>query len=307
MRPIQILLAGWKDILLRVKSKIGKDSVSLISAGIAFYAFVAVFPAIATGISLYGLRYDPAEIERQLATLEGFLPPEVLGLLENQLVRVADAEQALGLGMVFGILLTIWSASRGMKALITALNIVYGETERRSFVRFNLVGLFFTFCAIVFGIASLGLIIALPVVLSALGLSHLDPVWANALRWVLLGIVIVLGLGLLYRFAPHRKTAKLHWATWGSVAAALMWLVASILFSLYISHFGDYNATYGSLGAAVILLLWFYVGAYAVLLGGELNSEMEHQTAKDSTTQPPRLMGKRGAQVADAPGEKAGG
>ncbi len=279
--PIQIPLAGWKDIAFKVKESIGRDNLTIVSAGIAFYAFLAVFPAIAAVVSIYGLISNPADVEAQLARLAGVLPPEVLSVLLNQLSRIAEADHTVSLGLLISLLLTLWSASRGMKGMIIALNIVYKQTERRSFIRFNVVGLFFTICAIVFLILSLSLIVAVPALLGHIGLSDHAASLTRALRWPLLGILVALGLALLYRYAPNRGDATVRWVTTGSIVATLLWLVVSVGFSEYIAHFGDYSAIYGSLGAIVILLLWFYFSAFVILLGAELNAAMEHQTALD--------------------------
>jgi membrane protein len=266
-----------KNIVLTVKDQAGRDNVSLVAAGVAFYVFLAVFPAIAALVSLYGLLHDPLDIQQHMSSLSGLIPTEALSLLEDQLSRVAEAHYTLGLGFALGIALAVWGASRGMKALITALNIIYGVTERHSLIRFNAIGLFFSVCAIAFVLIALGAIIAFPIAVRALGLPELSPLGTELLRWVPLGVFVLLGLELLYRYAPQRKGAEFRWVSWGSVAAALLWLLASGFFSLYITYFGNYNATYGSLGAAIILLLWFYWSAYAVLLGGVLNARLEQQ------------------------------
>ena len=294
--PTDTPSAGWKAIFLRVKDQIHRDNVSLVAAGVAFYVFLAVFPAIGALVSLYGLVYDPVAIQQHMSHLAGLIPPEAVSLLENQLTRVAGAQRALGLGFAIGIALTAWGSSRGMKALFAALNITYGVTERRGFIRLNVAGLFFSFCAIAFILAALGIIIAFPIALRALGVPELSPMGTELSRWVPLGVFAMLGLALLYRYAPNREEAKLRWVSWGSVAAALLWLLASALFSLYVSYFGNYNATYGSLGAAIILLLWFYWSAYAVLLGGELNSAIERRTAGDSTPEPTHPVREPGVQ-----------
>jgi membrane protein len=270
--------AGWKGILLGVRDEVRRDNVSLVAAGVAFYVFLAVFPAIAALVSLYGLLYDPADIQRQTLNLTGLIPPQAVELLQDQLSRVAGAERTLGMGFALGIALTMWGASRGMKALMNALGTIYGVTERRNFIRFNVVGFFFALCAMAFILVALGVITVFPIALRALGLPELSPLGTELLRWVPLGIFVMIGLALLYRYAPHRKEARFRWVSWGSLAAALLWLLASAVFSQYVSYFGNFNATYGSLGAAIILLLWFYLGVYAVLLGAGLNSEIERRS-----------------------------
>ena len=270
--------AHWKGVLFEVRDEVRRDNVSLVAAGVAFYVFLAVFPAIAAVVSLYGLLYDPVDIQRQTLHLIGLIPPQALELLQNQLGRMAGVERVLGPGFALGIALTLWGASRGMKALMTALGTIYGVTERRNFIRFNVVGLFFALCAMAFILVALVVIIAFPIALRALGLPELSSLSTELLRWIPLGVFVMVGLALLYRYAPHRREAKFRWVSWGSFAAAFLWLLASAVFSQYISYFGTFNATYGSLGAAIILLLWFYLGAYAVLLGGALNAGIERRS-----------------------------
>jgi membrane protein len=282
-RPADTPSARWRASIRGAKDHIGRDNVSLVAAGVAFYLFLAVFPAIAALVSLYGLLYDPVDIQRQMSNLAGLLPPAAVSLLEDQLVRMAGAEHTLGVGFALGIALAVWGASRGMKALSSALNITYGVTERRSYVRLNAAAFVVSFGAIVFVIVALGIIIAFPIALHALGLPELSAIERELFRWVPLGVFVMIGLALLYRYAPNRKEAKFRWVSWGSVAAALLWLLVSGIFSLYIAYFGNYNVTYGSLGAAIILMLWFYWSAYAVLLGGELNAAMERRSARNST------------------------
>jgi membrane protein len=286
--------AGRKASFLGARDHRGRDNVSLVAAGVAFYLFLAVFPAIAALVSLYGLLYDPVDIQRQMSNLAGLLPPAAVSLLEDQLTRMAGAEHTLGLGFALGIALAVWGASRGMKALSSALNITYGVTERRSYVRLNVAAFVVSFGAIVFVIVALGIIIAFPIALHALGLPDLSGIERELFRWVPLGVFVMIGLALLYRYAPNRKEAKFRWVSWGSVAAALLWLLVSAIFSLYIAYFGNYNATYGSLGAAIILMLWFYWSAYAVLLGGELNAAIERRTARNPTPEPTHPVGEPG-------------
>ena len=303
LHPLRIPMAGWKDIAFRVKDKVASDNVTILSAGIAFYAFLAIFPAIAAVVSIYGLVSDPTEVEGQLSIFSELLPPQALAVLQNQLTRVAQVGQTLSIGIAIAILLTVWSASRGLKALIISLNIVYNETERRGFVRFNIIGLLFTAIAIAFAIVLLSLVVASPGFLDTLGLSASYSSISRIVRWPALAVIVVTGLALLYRYGPNRKTARFHWVTLGSVVATLLWLGISALFSKYVVYFGNFNEIYGSLGAVIILLLWLYLSALSVLIGAEINAEVEHQTGEDTTTGPPRPMGYRGAYVADTLGE----
>ncbi len=301
--PAHIPLAGWKDIGRRVKRRIGEDHLTTLAGGIAFFVFLSVFPGIGVVVSVYGLTFDPAQVSEQITALSGFLPPGAVGLLTEQLWHLAGQGHTLSLGLVLGVLLMLWSASRAMKATITALNIVYKETERRDFIRFNLMGLFLTVCVIASFALVLSIIVAVPSLLGTLGLPVSVTTLTRVLRWPILGLFAAIGVALLYRHAPNRKPAKLEWATWGSVLATLLWLGISALFSNYVFYFGNFNEIYGSLGAVIILLLWLYLSALSVLIGAEINAEVEHQTGQDTTTGPPRPMGERGAYVADTLGE----
>ena len=275
-----------------------------VAAGVTFYALLALFPALAALVSIYGLFADPATIQEHLNTLSGVLPGGALEVVGEQVKRIASkGGGALGFGFVFGLAVSLWSANAGMKAVFDALNIVYDEEEKRSFVRLNLQSLAFTLGAIAFLILAVGGIVAIPIVLNFLGLgSGLE--WLIFLgRWPLLLVIVVLGLAVLYRYGPSRDTAQWAWVTPGSLVAAGLWLVASLLFSWYASNFGSYNETYGSLGAVIGFMTWIWLSAIVVLLGAEINAETEHQTAHDTTEGPPQPMGARGATMADTVGK----
>ncbi|HYH36689.1 MAG TPA: YihY/virulence factor BrkB family protein [Azospirillum sp.] len=304
-KPEQIPAKGWKDILWRVWEEQGKDNISMIAAGVAYYAILALFPAVAAVVSIYGLVADAGSIEGQFDTLAGFLPGEALTVLKEQARMVASQPSGgLSIGVVVGLLFTLWSASRGVNALIGALNIAYEEEEKRSFVKLAVISVVLTLGGILFLIVTLAVVVVVPTILN---LVPLGPMWEWAVslaRWPILGVAILAALAVLYRYAPSRNEPKWRWVTWGSVAAGGIWLLGSIGFSIYVSNFGNYNEAYGSVGAVVILLLWLNLTAYAILLGAELNAEMEHQTAKDTTDAPDKPMGERGAKMADTLGEK---
>ena len=302
--PATIPARGWKDILWRVYEQFQHDRVMAVAAGVTFYALLALFPAVAALVSIYGLFADPATIQEHLNTLSGVLPGGALEVVGEQVKRIASkGGGALGFGFVFGLAVSLWSANAGMKAVFDALNIVYDEEEKRSFVRLNLQSLAFTLGAIAFLILAVGGIVAIPIVLNFLGLgSGLE--WLIFLgRWPLLLVIVVLGLAVLYRYGPSRDTAQWAWVTPGSLVAAGLWLVASLLFSWYASNFGSYNETYGSLGAVIGFMTWIWLSAIVVLLGAEINAETEHQTAHDTTDGPPQPMGARGATMADTVGK----
>lgn len=302
-RPREMGKKGWRDVLLRVKNEISEDNLSVVAAGVAFYALLAVFPALAALVGIYGLVANPADVEALMANLQGVVPAAAYDILSGQLHDLASGSQAaLGAGVILGILVSLWSANKGMKSLISALNIAYEQRETRGFFKLNGISLLLTLGAILFAVISIGMVVATPIVLGAVGLGGVAETLISLLRWPVLLVVVVVGLSVVYRVAPDRRDPQWRWVTPGSVLATILWLVGSIGLSIYVSRFGNYNETYGSLGAVIILLLWFYFTAFVTLLGAELNSELEHQTRKDSTDGEPRPMGERGATVADTLG-----
>lgn len=304
-RPGEIPRIGWWDILLRVKDEQSKDNLSIVAAGVAFFWFLSVFPALAATVSVYGLAADPQQLQQQLETLSGIMPQQAYQILRQQLMTVVQhSGGALGLGLIAGLLLTIWSANKGMKALITALNIVYDEDESRGVIKLNAVSLLLTFCAIVLGLIAVSFVIAVPALMATVNLPQTIQAIFTYLRWPVIGLFLILALAVGYRFCPDRASPKWRWVSWGSVTATVLWLIVSVLFSIYVANFGSYEKTYGSMGAVIILLLWFYLTAYIILLGGEFNAELEHQTREDTTTGRPKPMGSRDAYVADTAGER---
>jgi membrane protein len=303
--PREIPAAGWRDVLWRVKDEMAKDNLSLVAAGVAFYALLALFPAIAATVSIYGLMVDPQTVSEQLAATSQVLPAETRGLIEEQLTRVSSsASTALSLGAIVSLLLALWSANKGTQSLISALNIVYDEPEKRGFIRLTLISLGLTLGIILFLIVGLAAIAAMPALFANLGLPESIKQLASWLRWPILGLAFVIGLAVFYRFAPSRDEPRWRWVSWGAVAATVLWLVGSALFSWYVSNFGSYNETYGSIGVVAVLMMWFWLSALIVLLGAELNAEMEHQTERDTTRGRERRIGERGAYVADTVGER---
>jgi membrane protein len=302
--PSQLPRSGWRDIALRVKGDISKDNIDIVAAGVALYALLALFPALIALISLYGWFADPTQVEQQITSFTGVLPQNVQALLTTQMQDIAGGtESTLGFGAMAGFLFTLWSASKGMKALFTALNIVYDEEEKRGFITFNALAIVLTLGALVFGIVALVLIAVLPALLGHLGLQAIARVAVSLVRWPLLAVAVMVVLAVLYRYGPSRDHPQWTWVSWGAVVATVLWLITSILFSVYVANFGSYNETYGSLGVVVVFLMWLYLSAYIVLIGAELNAEMEHQTTRDTTRGAEQPMGQRGAQKADTVGE----
>ena len=301
--PTEIPARGWKDIAWRVYDQFTQDRVMSVAAGVTYYALLALFPAIAALVSIYGLFADPGTIESNLNALSGVLPGGALEVVGEQVKRIASkGGGTLGFGFILGLVISLWTANAGMKALFDALNIVYDEREKRSFVVLNVQSIAFTLGGIAFILLALGGIVALPVVLDFVGLSS-GTEWLLALgRWPVLLAAVVLGLALIYRYGPSRERAQWKWVTPGSLVAAVLWLAASMLFSWYVSNFGNYNETYGSLGAVIGFMTWIWLSSIVILMGAEINAEMEHQTATDTTEGRRKPLGARGATMADTLG-----
>jgi membrane protein len=297
-QPQQIPPRGWKEIALRLKTEVKQDQVPLLAAGVAFYALLSLFPAIIAGVSIYGLVANPDTVRNQIQRLTQLLSPQTAEILGEQIKQItAGAGGALGVATVLGILTALWSASSGMKALVTGVNMAYDETETRKFLKLRGLALLLILGAMVLMGIALVLIVVFPAVTNP---------WPTALRWsaavvrfVLLAALLIVGLAVLYRYAPDRDEPKWSWVSWGSGIATLLWVVASLAFSFYVGHFGNYNKTYGALAGIIILLFWLWLTAFVVLVGAELNTEMELQTARDTTAGPDRPMGERDAHAAD--------
>jgi len=283
--PADVPAAGWKDILLRVYDNIGQHRVLALAAGITYYSILALFPAIAALVAVYGLFSNPASIARQLDNVRGLIPGGAIDVAHEQLIRVAAREHhTLGLTFVVGLAVALWSANAATKALFDTLNVVYGEEEKRGLLRLNAVSLSFTVAAIGCVLLALGAVVVIPVALNYLPLSSSADLLIRLARWPALVVGLALALARVYRFGPSRKAPYWRWITWGSVAAGLLWLVASALFSWYAANFGTVNQTYGSLGAAIGFMTWLWISAIAILLGAELDAEIEHQTARGTGT-----------------------
>ncbi len=254
-------------------------------------------------MSCYGLFADPSTIGSNLQTLSLMLPEGSFTIVQDQIARVvAKGNTSLGATFLFGLALALWSANAGVKAVIDALNVVYEEREKRSFIKLNLLSLTFTAGGIVALLLMVGAVVALPLLLNHLWLPEQGKMIVSLLRWPLLLAMLLLALAVLYRFGPSRREAQWKWLSVGAVAAALLWLAGSALLSWYLSNFGNYDATYGSLGAAIGLMMWMWMSAIIVLCGAELNSEIEHQTAVDTTVGRPKPLGARDAVMADTVG-----
>lgn len=305
--PDDIPPRGWWQVTRRAWREASADQVPLLAAGVAFYSFLAIFPTMITAVLIYGLVRDPAEVEAQAEELTRALPADAASLLTEQLRAVAATPSgSLGLGLVASLVLALWGASGGVGNVITAINIAYDEEETRGFVKRRAVALALTLGAIVFAVVAIGLVAVAPAVLdSVIGSGPLR--WLlEAGRWLGLLVAMSVALAILYRVAPDREDPKFRWVSVGAVVATVVWLAASLGFSLYVDNFGSYNETYGALAGVVVLLLWLWLTMYVVLLGAEINAESEQQTVRDTTTGPPEPLGERGAVKADTlPWEEA--
>jgi membrane protein len=296
--PQQIPPRGWMAIAKRTAKEVKADQVPLLAAGVAFYTLLALFPAIIAGVSIYGLVADPQTVRDQIDKLTQMLSPQTADLVGKQLIEVtSSAGGALGVATVVGILTALWSASSGMKALVTGVNLAYDETETRKFVKLRGLSILLTLGAMLLLTVAGATIAGFPPIADNLPVALQWVV--SILRFVVLAVLLILGLAALYRYAPNRDKPKWTWVSWGSVVATVLWILASIGFSIYVNSFGNYNKTYGALAGIIILMFWLYLTAVIVLVGAELNTEMELQTARDTTKGPEQPMGERGGHAAD--------
>ncbi|MEP7242680.1 MAG: YihY/virulence factor BrkB family protein [Gammaproteobacteria bacterium] len=304
--PKDIPAAGWRDILTRVKAEIGSDHVSLVSAGLAMYALLAVFPGLAAAVAIYGVFASPSDVVEHMQSFSAILPPGTWDLFSHQLQTLAGARQgSLTLAAIVGIAVALWGARAGMSALMVAANIAYAEAEKRGFVRQTILSLAFTLVAVVGFLLVLAIGVVLPLALKVLGTSSWVQLLAGALRWVALWLVAVVSLSFLYRYAPSRQPARWRWVIWGSAIAASLWILVSVGFAFYVGTFATYGKTYGALGGVIALLMWFYLSSFVIVVGAEINAEMERQTMRDTTDGPEAPLGQRGAFAADTVGPSA--
>lgn len=304
--PIRIPARGWWDIALRMWRSLGEDRLLSVAAGMTFYTLLAIFPAIAAFVSLYGLLASGQSVESTLDYMRDVLPPDALALLTDQMHRLVSQDNGtLSLGFFISLGLSLWSANASMKALFDALSIVYHEKEKRGFFLLTGLSLTMTLGGLLFIILALSCVVILPIVLNFVGLGFITEWVMSLIRWPLLFVAGCLFLTLVYRYGPSRRPAKWRWISLGSIVAILLWILASMAFSYYVANFSSYNKTYGSLGAVVGFMTWIWISSIIVLLGAELNAEIEHQTSVDSTIGKDRPMGKRGATVADTLGPTA--
>jgi len=298
--PQEIPAKGWFQVSKRAWGEAKEDLVPLLAAGVAFKAFLAIFPALTAAFLLWGLISTPDKITEQINGITA-IPAEARNLVLAQVQNVASNEKAAGISLVIAVVLALWSASSGVQNLMSATNSAYDEKETRGFVKVKGTALLLTIGAIVFMLLAIGLIAVAPVLVEALGASSLVSVVVTVLRWVLLLVLVVVALGVVYRVAPDRDAPKVRWVSVGAAVATVIWLVVSAGFSLYVSLAGgsSYTKSYGASAGVVILLMWLWLTSYAILLGAEINAEAEKQTAKDTTEGAEKPMGSRDAVAAD--------
>ena len=298
--PARIPVKGWRDILWRTWLEVNVDKLPSVAGGVTFYTLLAIFPAVAAFVSLYGLFADVNAVREQLNDLAAFVPREVLTLVGEQMMRLATRQDVgLSLALAVSVLLSLWTANAGIAALFDGLNIAYDEAEKRNFLVRRITTYAFTAALVAFATLVTGVLVAAPIYLRRLGLID---TWLTPFRWVVLSLLAACAFAVLYRFGPSRERARWRWVRWGAVFAAMAWIGGSLGFSWYVNHVAHYDVTYGSLGAAVGFMMWIWFSVMVVLIGAELNAEIEHQTALDSTTGAPLPMGARGAAMADTVG-----
>jgi membrane protein len=298
--PQEIPLRGWRDILWRTWREFNKDQITTVAGGVTFFGLLAFFPGIAAFVSLYGLFADFHDAVKHVEIMALLAPRDAVVFIGAQMIRIADGQpSSLSLTFVVTLLLSLWSANSGIKSLFNGLNVAYGEREKRSYLKRTLFGLLFTVAALAFLLVCMGVLVAVPLLLPIV--QRAAP-WLALLRWPLLLVMAMGALSVVYRYGPSRERARWQWITWGSAAATVLWLIASLAFSWYLSNLANYDKTYGSFGAAAGAMTWLWITNVIILAGAELNAEIEHQTAVDSTTGPPMPMGVRGAVMADTVG-----
>lgn len=302
--PWQIPWKGWKDIVVRTYQQVEEDRLLAVAAGVVFYGLLALFPAITALVSSYALFAKADTINDHLSMISGLLPAGAFEIVKEQVGRVlAKGDVKLGATFVISFLFAVWSANGGTKAMMDALNVAYEEEEQRGFFKLNAISLAFTFGGLVAVLVAMGCVVALPIILSVIGLGSITDALFRIGRWPVLILMMLLGLAVLYRYGPSRRSPQWQWVSAGSVIATVLWLAGSAALSFYLSSYANYDATYGSLGAAIGLMMWMWMSTIVVLLGAELNSEIEHQTATDSTEGGGKPLGTRGARMADTVGE----
>ncbi|SOE17312.1 membrane protein [Hoeflea halophila] len=299
--PLAIPARGWFDILKRVANEISADNLLLVAGGATFYMLLAMVPFISAVVSIYGLFSDPTSLTNHIAAFSNIVPQAMLGIIEDQLIRLTSKDNTtLGLTLIVSVGLSLWSANAGMKSIFQSLNVVYDESEKRGFVRLTLTTLVFTIAAVATILVLAGTVIVLPVVFSYIPAAESTEWLVQGVSFAVMFAIIISGLTLLYRYGPSRSSARWGWLWIGAIAAAVLILVVSLAFTIYVSNFAKFDETYGSLGAIIGFMMWLWLMISVVLIGAEVNAEIEHHTIRDTTVGERQPMGQRGAVKADA-------
>ena len=299
--PEEIPPRGWFEIAKRTAKKFSENELMSEAASVTFFALLSLFPAVTAIVSIYGLFADPSTIQSHLDSVSGFVPSGGMQILQDQIKRLTQSPTGgLSVGAAVGILAALWSANQGSKAMLSALNDVYGEKESRGFVKLTAVSLAFTVGGVVALLIVFALLLVLPLVFGALGLAGAFDFAVRLGRWPLMLVGLIGALAVLYRFGPSRHRARWRWVTWGGIIGAAAWIALSLGFSYYVEHFGNYNKTYGSLGAVIGFMTWIWLSSTVLLLGAQINAEMETQTSRDTTVGGEKPAGARGASAADS-------
>ncbi|MEP7453410.1 YihY/virulence factor BrkB family protein [Phyllobacterium sp. SB3] len=302
--PSEVPAIGWLDVFWRVYAALWEDRIMLIAAGSTFYLLLALFPALTAFVSIYGFLADRTTVAGNTSLLAGILPNDSVELIKSQLDALAGQDiKVLSFGFFIGLMVALWSANNGVKGIFEALNVAYGEHETRSFIKLNLISFVFTFGGMLFGVILLGSLGLIPRLMLVAGLGSWNTVLVSLARWPLTGLIVIGAISLIYRFGPDREQAKWRWLSFGAILSTFVWMATAASFTFYLANFADYNATYGALGAVAGLMVWIWISVIILILGAELNAELEHQTAVDTTTGEPLPMGYRGAVVADTLGK----
>lgn len=305
--PEQIPSGGWKAIAQRSLGEIKSDYIVLMSAGVAFKLFLALFPAIVAAVTIWSLVSDPQTIMTQTENFTSALPGEAAEFLQSQIDNVAQSGRAaLSVALITSVALALWSASGGMAGIMEGCNAAYDEVESRSFPVKRGIALVLMVGAILFLILTLSIIAVLPALLGNVGLGSVARTTIRILQWPVLAVIVMVSLAVIYKYAPDRDHPEFRWSSWGAVIATVLWLIGSALFTVYVSNFGSFGRTYGTFAAIIIVMLWLWLTSFMILMGAEINAEMERQTVKDTTVGEPQPMGQRGADPADTtPEDKA--
>jgi membrane protein len=307
-KPLHIPLAGWKQVLLRVKDQMDKNKLPIMAAGVAFYFFMAIFPALLAVVSLYALATDPLLVREHLEKLEEFMPPETHEFISEKIENIVDAKaSSKSWGLALSFIFSLWSANKGTFTLFRAINETYDEKSKRGMIKQNAITLGFTLCLLLVVILSLFIVVAYPIVQDFLELPEPADTLLAWSRWLVLAVIFMFSIALIYQFAPQRSHPKFRWISTGAIIATLLWIIGSLILTIYVQNFDQLEDLYGQISALIILMIWLNITSFAMLLGAQINAELEHQTEYDTTQGEEKPMGERNARFADhVAGEEKG-